>query len=306
MNLPLAPTEIAAARALIDPVFLDSPLMRHPALDEALGCRCALKVETLNPVRSFKGRGTEALMASLKPPPRAVMAASAGNFGQGLARAAQRRGVAATIFCATDASAMKVEAMRRLGATVELVGRDGEEAESGALFVEDGAHSEIAAGAGTMAQEMTEAGLEADALLVPIGDGALAIGIGAWMKAASPRTRIIGVVAAGAPAMARSFQARRAVDTPSVDTIADGIAVRAPIPAAVAQLTLAVDEIVMVSDAAILDAVRLLVRAAGLIAEPAGAAGVAAVLADRARFACQDVATILTGSHLDPALVARL
>src|SRR5262249_33478888 len=190
MTLPLAAAEITAARTRIDPVFLDSPLMRHPALDEALGCACALKVETLNPVRSFKGRGTEALMASLTPLPRSVVAASAGNFGQGLARAAVRRGVAATIFCATDANPMKVEAMRRLGATVTLVGRDGEDAkvaaraaaaESAALFVEDGAHPEIAAGAGTMAQEMTDAGLQADALIVPIGDGALAIGIGSWM-----------------------------------------------------------------------------------------------------------------------------
>lgn len=312
-QLPTA-DEIVAARAVIDPVFLDSPLMSHPGLDEALGCRCTLKVETLNPVRSFKGRGTEALMAVLRPPPAAVVASSAGNFGQGLARAAVRRGVAATIFCAAQANPVKIAAMRRLGATVTLVPGDEADAKTaaraaaaktGALFVEDGAHTEIAAGAGTMAQEMTEAGLRPDILVVPIGDGALAIGVGAWMKAASPQTRIIGVVAEGAPSMAESFRLGRPVTTERADTIADGISIRAPIPSAVQGLRAVVDEIVLVDDATILRAVRLLANAAGILAEPAGAAGTAALLAYPDRFGGASVATIITGSHLDPALLAE-
>jgi threonine dehydratase len=305
--------QIVAARASIDPVFLNSPLMGHPALDEALGCRCTLKVETLNPVRSFKGRGTEALMAALRPRPGAVVASSAGNFGQGLVRAAVRRDVAATIFCAAAANPVKVAAMRRLGATVTLVPGDEEDAKTaaresaaktGALFVEDGAHIEIAAGAGTMAQEMTEAGLRPDVLVVPIGDGALAIGVGAWMKAASPQTRIVGVVAEGAPCMAESFRLGRPVATERADTIADGISIRAPIPSAVQGLRAVVDEIVLVDDATILRAVRLLAGAAGILAEPAGAAGTAALLAYQERFRGAAVATIITGSHLDPALLA--
>ena len=89
MTILLTTDEIEAARAAIDPTFLDSPLMRHPALDEALGCALALKVETLNPIRSFKGRGTEAVLASLATRPAAVVTASSGNFGQGIAWAAR-------------------------------------------------------------------------------------------------------------------------------------------------------------------------------------------------------------------------
>lgn len=312
MTFPLSPEEIDAARALIDPVFLNSPVMRHPGLDEVLGCRCALKIETLNPIRSFKGRGTEAFMASLQPLPRAVVAASAGNFGQGLARAALARGVAATVFCAAAANPAKLAAMRRLGATVQLVAGDEDDAktaaraaasETGALFVEDGAHAEIAAGAGTIAQELTDAGVRPQVLLVPIGDGALAIGTGSWMKAISPSTRIVGVVAQGAPAMADSFRNGRAVASERADTIADGICIRTPIASAVAQLTAVVDEILLVTDEAILQAVRLLMREAGVLAEPAAAAGVAALIANRERFRDAEVATIVTGSHLDPALL---
>lgn len=157
MSVLLTTSEILAMRNVIDPVFLNSPQMRHPALDDALGCSVTLKVETLNPIRSFKGRGTEAVLASLSPRPRAVVTASSGNFGQGLAWAARRRGIGATVFCPANTNPLKVEAMRRLGADVHLLepGVD----ESGAaraaasgtnapLFIEDGAHREIACGAG--------------------------------------------------------------------------------------------------------------------------------------------------------------
>jgi threonine dehydratase len=312
MSLTLDPAEILAARNSIDPVFLDSPAMQHPALDAALGCRCTLKVETLNPVRSFKGRGTEAFMAALKPLPRAVVAASAGNFGQGLARAAARRGVATTIFCAAGANPTKIAAMRDLGAEVHPVGQDAEDAkvaaraaaaEHGFLFVEDGTQREIAAGAGTIAQEMTDHGVLPDVLLVPVGDGALATGVGSWMRVKAPRTRIVGIAARGAPCMAQSFEAGRAISTAAAMTVADGIAIRVPIATSVAHLTAVVDEMLLVDDEAILKAVRLLLEKAGVCAEPAAAVGIAAVLAKPHRFRGSDVATIITGSHLDLRLL---
>jgi threonine dehydratase len=308
------PDDILAQRALIDPVFLDSASMRHPALDEALGCRCTLKVETLNPVRSFKGRGTEALVASLPSSTRGVIATSSGNFGQGLARAALRRGIEATIVCPSEANPIKVEAMRRLGATVHFTPPDEGEgkalarkmaAELGLTFIEDGAHLEIAAGAGTIGQELTEAGHDPDVLLIQVGDGALAIGVGAWMKAHAPRTRIIGLVASGAPSMARSLAAGREVDTPS-DTIADGMAIDRPVAGVIGLLDQVLDEVLLVEDASLRRAIRLLMDAAGLLAEPSGAAGVAALMASRERFAGLDVATVITGSNLDPALHAEL
>ena len=122
---PLLTTdEIVATRAAIDPVFLDSVLMRHPALDDALGCALTLKVETLNPIRSFKGRGAEAVLAALTPRPTAVIAASTGNFGQGIAWATRRRGISATS-TRGRANPLKVEAMQRLGAKVFVVDRQG-------------------------------------------------------------------------------------------------------------------------------------------------------------------------------------
>lgn len=310
---PITPQQILAARAAIDPVFLESPAMRHGALDAALGCACLLKVETLNPIRSFKGRGTEAVVAALEPRPAAVVATSSGNFGQGLARAAARRGIAATILAPAWANPLKLEAMRRLGATVRLAdpedgaGKDLARriaAETGALFVEDGGHPVISAGAGTIAREL--AGHEFDDVIVQIGDGALATGIGSWFKAHAPEVRIVGVVARGAPAMAQSFAAGRAIDTPGTDTIADGMAISRPVPSAVAQLRACVDEILLVDDGAILDAARLLLRTAGVVAEPSGAAGLAAVLTNRDRFAGRRIATVITGSNLDAAFQARL
>ena len=312
---PITPQQILAARAAIDPVFLDSPAMRHGALDEALGCACLLKVETLNPIRSFKGRGTEAVLAALGPRPAAVVATSSGNFGQGLARAAARRGIAATILAPAWANPLKLEAMRRLGATVRLVGADdgaGKDmarqiaAETGALFVEDGGHPVIAAGAGVIAQELTAAGHAVDDIVVQIGDGALATGIGSWFKAQDPAVRIVGVVARGAPAMAQSFAAGRAIDTAETDTIADGMAIARPVPSAVDQLRAVVDEILMVDDNTILAAARLLLRSAGVLSEPSGAAGLAAIVANQARFAGRRVATVVTGSNLDAAFQARL
>jgi threonine dehydratase len=310
---PITPQQILAARAAIDPVFLDSPAMRHGALDEALGCACLLKVETLNPIRSFKGRGTEAVVAALEPRPDAVVATSSGNFGQGLARAAARRGIAAAILAPAWANPLKLEAMRRLGAAVRLAdpedgaGKDLARriaAETGALFIEDGGHPVISAGAGTIAQEL--AGHEFDDVIVQIGDGALATGIGSWFKAHAPEVRIVGVVARGAPAMAQSFAAGRAIDMPGTDTIADGMAISRPVPSAVAQLRACVDEILLVGDDAILDAARLLLRTAGVLAEPSGAAGLAAVLTNRDRFAGRRVATVITGSNLDAGFQARL
>jgi len=314
-GIPLTPQQILAARAAIDPAFLDSPAMRHGALDEALGCTCTLKVETLNPIRSFKGRGTEAVLAALEPRPAAVVATSSGNFGQGLARAAARRGIAAIILAPAWANPLKLEAMRRLGATVRQAGADdgaGKDlarqiaAETGALFVEDGGHPVIAAGAGVIAQELTAAGHRVDDVVVQIGDGALATGIGSWFKAQDPSVRIVGVVARGAPAMAQSFTAGRAIDTPGTATIADGMAINRPVPSAVAQLRACVDEILLVDDDAILAAARLLLRTAGVLAEPSGAAGIAAVMTNRDRFAGRRVAAVVTGSNLDAAFQARL
>jgi threonine dehydratase len=304
--------EILAARAVIDPVFLDSPLVRHRALDDALGCTVTLKVETLNPIRSFKGRGTEAVLEALNPRPAGVVAASTGNFGQGIAWSARRRGIAATIFVPAVANPAKVEAMRRLGATVHLAEAGTDEADAAreavganTVFVEDGAYREIAAGAGTIAGELTAAGVEPDVMLVQVGDGALVGGVGSWLRANAPRTRVVGVTAVNSPAMAQSVAAGRSIERPA-DTIADGMAVSRPIPSALAGVQAAIDEIVEVSEEGMIAAMRLLIERGGLLAEPSGAAGVAALLEHGERFRGTAVAVLITGSNLDPRLLSRL
>jgi threonine dehydratase len=306
---PLSAQRIADAMQAIDAVFLHSPLLRGSALDRLLGAEVVLKVETLNPIRSFKGRGTELFAATLADH-RPLVCASAGNFGQGLARAGVRRGLVVTVFASVRANPLKVAAMRTLGAHVRLEGNDFDAAkhaarahaeESGSFYVEDGAVPEIAEGAGTIALELTAAGVVPDVMLVPLGNGALATGVGAWLRDASPSTRIVAVVAEGAPAMRLSFERGQPVSTPAVDTIADGIAVREPVPYALESMRGAVDDVISVSDADIVRAMRLVHEHLGLVVEPAGAAGLAALAAAPQRWSGALVATPLCGGNVTPA-----
>lgn len=314
MGFTIDIARILAAPRWIDPVFLDTPLVGDPALDGALGCRLLAKDETRNPIGSFKGRGTEVFCAQALRPAEAVVCASAGNFGQGLARAASRRGHACTVFVAHGANPVKVAALRRLGAEVRCAGADfdaakdaarGHALERGLRWVEDGAEPAIAEGAGTIGLELAAA-TEFDVIVVPLGNGALLAGVGTALRQRAPRAEIIAVVAERAPAMKRSIEAGRVVETRHADTIADGIAVRAPIAATLPLLRACCDAVMAVSDAQIFAAMRLLHRSLGLAVEPAGAAGVAAVLAAPERFAGRRVATILGGGNLSNDMCDRL
>ncbi len=203
--------------------------------------------------------------------------------------------------------------MRRLGAEVILEGADFDAAklaarvfaqQNGHLYTEDGAWAAIAEGAGTMALEMTRAlagaGNCLDAVLVPLGNGALLTGVGAWMKAEMPACKVIGVVDAAAPSMQLSWHAQKPVTTQSAASIADGIAVREPVPYALECMRATVDDVWAVSEPAIREAMRFCRDHYGLLIEPAGVAGVAAVLENRSALAGQRVATILCGSNLTP------
>ena len=264
------------------------------------------KLEVANPIRSFKGRGATWFLSTLVERPSRLVTASAGNFGQGLAFAARDRGLPVTIFAATAANARKVGRMRALGAEVVLAGHDLDAAkvaarawasERGALFVEDGREPAIAEGAGTIALELCASEPGLDAVVVPVGNGALIAGMATWLEAAAPRVRVIGVCAAAAPAMAESWQQGRPVSTATVATIADGIAVREPVPEALLDMRGVVDEMLTVEDTAIVEAMALLEHEAGLLVEPAGAAGLAAISATRERWRGQRVATVLCGSN---------
>jgi len=304
---PLSAARIEQARGLIDPVFLNMPLVSDAGLDRDLGVRLHLKIELDNPIRSFKGRGTGFFVATDLPAGTPVVAASAGNFGQGLAYNARRRGHAVTVFGARGANTTKIDAMRRFGAEVIVDGADFDEAKAlaqahaerlGHVFVEDGALASIAEGAGTIAAEVTDALAGIDAFLVPLGNGALATGVGCWLKAASPNTKVIAVVAEGAACMALSWREGRVVTTERADTIGDGIAVRIPVPFALDCMKTTVDDVLLVPDNDLLAAMSLIDAHIGRRIEPAGVAGFAGLLRHRGAFADQRVATVLCGGNL--------
>jgi threonine dehydratase len=289
---------IRSAHGRIHPAFTNSPQYVHDGLSGRLGVPVIVKVETVNPIRSFKGRGTwiavHALVAEARlGPDRPVVCASAGNFGQGVAFAAGAAGVRSVVFASRRANRGKLARMRALGGDVREVGDDFDAAvaaarehaaETGDLLLVDGDDARISTGAGTIALELTDAvaasALPSPAVVsVPVGNGALINGIGSWMRGASPSCRVLGVQAEGAPAMVLSWRAGRPIDTDEVSTYADGIAARVSIPLAVELMDGRVDDMVLVSEAAMHDAQAELTEALGITVEGAAAASWAALLA---------------------------
>ncbi|NJL05230.1 MAG: pyridoxal-phosphate dependent enzyme [Chloroflexaceae bacterium] len=301
--------QINAAAAQIDPVFLDTPQYINEPLSTVLGVRLVLKIETLNPIRCFKGRGADLLVAQLTDTAR-LICASAGNFGQAMAYACRKRGVALTVYASTTANPQKVERMRALGAEVVLHGHDFDAAKAearraaaaqGIRFVEDSRDLETVAGAATMGLELLTYPESLDALLIALGNGAMFNGVARVFKAYQPTVQMIAVQAIGAPAMIESYRTGTLYTTTTADTIADGIAVRVPVPEALADMHGLADETLLVQDATIITAMRLLHEHAGLVVEPSGAVGIAALLEHPARFAGQTVATIICGGNMNPA-----
>jgi threonine dehydratase len=297
---------IREAAGVIDPVFLHSPQFVCEPLSEHLGVRTVLKVESINPIRTFKGRGTDYLLHRLGDDEPEIVCASAGNFGQGMAYACRKRQRLLTVFAARGANPLKLERMRALEAKVQLEGDDFDEAkdaakryakDNDALYVEDGLLGAIAEGAGTIALELNETREPLDAVFVPLGNGSLVNGMGTWLKRHSPTTRVIAVCAQAAPSMALSFQSHAPISAAST-TIADGIAVRVPVADAVSLMPRTVDEVMLVTDDEMLAAMRRLLHDAGLVIEPSGAAGVAAIARRAKEFAGKRVATPLTGGNL--------
>jgi threonine dehydratase len=306
---------IRAARTVIDPMFLDTPLYRCEALAPDLGCTVSIKLETANPIRSFKARGTELVTSLLTDNgSREVVCASAGNLGQALAWSGRGRGIDVTVVASRFASAVKLDRIRALGATLELVDGDIETARErasaislcdGIRLVEDSLDIETCEGAATIGLELVEAVAPFDAVLIALGGGALATGVGHVMKACAPDVEVICVQPLGAPALTHSWHQRRVITTDSIDTIADGVAGRHPIPEVLADLLLVADDAVLVMEASIVAGMRMLLEHAGLVVEPSAALGIAAILEDRDRFAGRHVVTIVCGSNVDPDVYQR-
>lgn len=300
---------IRAARQVIAPVFLDSPLYRCEALEPGLGCTVSIKLETANPVRSFKARGTEVVASLLAGSgSRAVVCASAGNLGQALAWSGRGRGLDVTVVASRYATVAKLDRIRALGARLELVDGDHELAREraaavarydGIWLVEDSLDIETCEGAATIGLELVDTVPVFDAVLIALGGGALATGVGHVVKDLAPEVEVICVQPAGAPALTHSWRQRRVVTTDSTNTIADGVAGRRPIPAVLDDLLLVADDAVLVQEASIIAGMQMLLDHASLVVEPSAALGIAAILEDRDRFAGRHVVTIVCGSNVD-------
>lgn len=300
---------IRAALRVIDPVFLGSPLYQCDALGSQLGCAVSIKLETANPVRSFKGRGTELVTSRLAGEGAgAVVCASAGNLGQALGWSGRRRGLDVTVVARRQAPGVKLDRIRSVGARLELVDGDFEVAreravaiarERGVRLVEDSLDVETCEGAATIGLELAGALSAGDAVLIALGGGAMATGVGHVLKSLVPGVEVVCVQPLGAPALTLSWRERRVVNTDSMDTIADGVAGRFPIPAVLDDLLQVADDAVLVREASIVAGMRMLLEHAGLVAEPSAALGVAAVLEDRDRFAGRHVVTVICGGNVD-------
>jgi threonine dehydratase len=306
--------DIEDAHRRVAPVIRATPVDRSDSLTGLCGRPVLLKGEHLQRTGSFKIRGAYNRISRLPADGTAVVAASAGNHAQGVALAAALSGLRSIVFMPETASLPKVEATRHYGAEVRFAGEVVDETlaaaqrfaeEEGAVYVPPFDDPLIVAGQGTVGLEIAEQAPEAEVVLVPVGGGGLISGIAAALAARRPDVRVVGVEASGAAAMVASLDAGHPVALDRVATIADGIALKAPCPLTLAHVEAYVDEIVTVDDEQISRALVLLLERAKAVVEPAGAVGLAALLAGKVAGAGPAV-VVLSGGNVDPLLLTRL
>ncbi len=314
---PLGLAEFENAARVVGEVLTPTPQIAWPLLAARSGCEVWVKHENHLPTGSFKVRGGVWLMHCLAAHAgvRGVVAATRGNHGQSIAFAARRAGLRAVIVVPHGNNPDKNRAMRALGAELIEHGEDfdgalahaAELGEAGDLLPLPSFHPLLVQGVGTYALELFRAAGELDTVYVPIGLGSGIAGVIAVRDALGLATEVVGVVAAGADAYASSFEAGRAEATPRAATLADGLAVRTPDAAALAVVMKGAARVVRVDDDAILAAIRALVEDTHNLAEGAGAAPLAALLAERERSAGRRVGLVLSGANLDcPTLLRAL
>lgn len=298
-----------AARAL-EGVAVRTPLLPAPWLSDRVGAEVRLKCENLQRAGAFKVRGAYTALARMSPEARArgVIAYSSGNHAQGVALAAKLFGVPAVVVMPTTAPPVKVEGARRLGAEIILEGTtsverqrraEAEAAQRGLTIVPAFDDPDIIAGQGTVGAEISEQWPDVEAVLVPIGGGGLVSGIAAWLRHALPGVRIIGVEPEKAAAMALSVRAGEPVTIESVPTVADGLMPVRPGDLNFAHVRAFVDEIVLVSDDAIIEASRRLLADGKLVVEFSGAATVAALFSGAYDPAGRRTVAVLSGGNMD-------
>lgn len=319
MAWPITWDDIIAARRRLAPHLPPTPLRHYATLDAEVGrgIRVLVKHENHQPTNAFKARNALAFMTALDPAQRTrgVVAATRGNHGAGLAWAGAQLGVPVVICVPHGNNPEKNAAMRGYGAELIEAGRDYDEAVEVAmrLVTERGlvlAHStndvHVIAGAGTLGAELCEQADTLDAIVVAVGGGSQAVGALVAARTLRPHVAVFGVQAAGAAAIHDSWHARSRLVRASADTFADGLATRATYDLTWPALVEGLAGFVAVSDAAIAEAIRVLMRTTHNLAEGAGAAGLAGLLALADELAGKTVAIVLSGSNIDEATLRRV
>jgi threonine dehydratase len=308
--------DVAAARKVLDDVVLQTPMLHSRVLSEHIGGPVYLKCENLQRTGSFKARGAYLRIYRLSEAERArgVIAASAGNHAQGVAFAAALLGAKATVVMPERAPLPKVEATRSYGAEVILHGSTVEHAlarakelaaEHGSIFIHPFEHPDVVAGQGTVGLEIVEQRPDVRTIAVQAGGGGLASGIAIVAKGTSPAIRVIGVQAEAVAPFPASLAAGHPVAVTPGPTMADGIAVACPGELTFAVLASRVDRMVTVSEEGLSQALLLCLERSKQLVEPAGAAGVAALLEHPRAFE-PPVVAVLSGGNIDPLLLAKV
>ncbi len=314
-DAPVTLDDVEAARGRLAGALVDTDCDWSRTLSGMVGCKLWLKFENQQFTASFKERGALNRLSKLSPKEkkRGVIAMSAGNHAQGVAYHAHRLSIPATIVMPTSTPTVKVVNTRRHGAEVILTGETVEEAaafaqahgrKKGLTFIHPYDDPLVIAGQGTLALEMLGTAPELDTLVVPIGGGGLISGMAIAAKALKPDIRLIGVQAQLYPSM---YNAIKGTHLPMRgDTLAEGIAVKAPGRITQGIVRKLVDDILLVSEQEIEHAVSLLINIEKTVVEGAGAAGLAAVLKEPARFKGRIVGLVLCGGNIDTRLLASV
>lgn len=316
MGAPPDPSGAAAARDVLARYLSPTRLVRARAAGGRGGPEVHLKLESEQPTGSFKVRGAIHALSRAVRRGRIteVVASSTGNHGAAVAYAAGLLGVQATVFLPRDANPVKTARIAELGARIVAAGRDLADAHeraaeharrAEACYLQDAIDPDVPPGAGTIALEVLDQIPSVDALYVPVGDTALIRGIAAAAKPRRPGLRIVGVQAEGAPSYFLSWSRGTAVSTDSADTIADGLATRCPVEANVRAIRELVDDMVLVTDDAMLAAIRRLLLEDHVVAEPAGAAPLAAFHLRADRETARTVVLVVSGSNVAPDVLQR-
>ena len=308
--------DVLAARGRIAPYLQPTPLYRYPALDALAGAQLWVKHENHQPIGAFKVRGGVNLISQLSADERrrGVITASTGNHGQSVAYAANLFGLRAIVCVPERSNPVKVESMRALGAEVVFSSRDFDDAreycekqasDHGYRYIHSGNEPMLIAGVGTYTLEILEAQPDIDVIVVPVGGGSGAAGACTVASAVRPSIEIIGVQAEAAPAAYRSWQARALVSAPN-STLAEGLATRTAFDLPQRILWQLLDDFVLVSEDALRAATRAMIEKTRNLVEPAGAAALAAVLSDPARFADRKAAIVCSGGNISPQQLMQL